>query len=272
MTSGIQNNPNAGAEIYPSPDFVQLALAAELSSKPGEVWSYNNKALNLMAGIIKKVTRQRMDVYIGERLFKPLEIVDFTWSLDSAGNPHVMSGCQIKPKDFIKIGLLLLNKGKFNGTQIISTADVEKLIIPCEQYKGYGLLWWLDYDQSVSVVDDEIISTLKSGGVAEEFIEKAIKAKGIYKSDEEYMGKIVEIFGANPWYYISSTLAQKNLRLRKKEFQGSITYQANGYLGNYIVVDPKSKIVAVRMISHKSFKNEKDGFDDFKSRVLSLTQ
>ncbi len=54
MTTGIQNNPNASIEIHPSPDFVQLALTAELSSKPGEVWSYNNKSLNLMAGIIKR--------------------------------------------------------------------------------------------------------------------------------------------------------------------------------------------------------------------------
>jgi len=72
MTSGLQNHPNASVEIYPSPDFIQLALAAELTSKPGEVWSYNNKSLNLMAGVIKKITGQRMDQYIGERLFQTL--------------------------------------------------------------------------------------------------------------------------------------------------------------------------------------------------------
>lgn len=55
MTSGLQNNPNASAEIYPSPNFVQLALAAELTHKPGEVWAYNNKSLNLMAGIFQKL-------------------------------------------------------------------------------------------------------------------------------------------------------------------------------------------------------------------------
>jgi CubicO group peptidase (beta-lactamase class C family) len=87
MTSGIQNNPNATVEIYPSPDFVQLALAAELSSKPGEKWEYNNKALNLLAGIVKKVSGKRMDVYINNRLFKPLGIKNYGWTLDNAGVP-----------------------------------------------------------------------------------------------------------------------------------------------------------------------------------------
>lgn len=110
MSSGLQNVPNAGEEIYPSNDFVQLALCAELANKPGEIWNYNNKSLNLLGGVIKKITGKRMDNYIRERLFKPLGITNIGWTLDSAGNPHLMSGCQIKPKDFIKIGLLLAKK------------------------------------------------------------------------------------------------------------------------------------------------------------------
>lgn len=74
MTSGIQNDTNASVEIYPSNDFVQLALAAELSKKPGESWEYNNKSLNLTAGVIQKTTGKRMDDYIGEIFFKPLNI------------------------------------------------------------------------------------------------------------------------------------------------------------------------------------------------------
>jgi CubicO group peptidase (beta-lactamase class C family) len=150
MTSGIQNHPNASVEIYPSPDFVQLALAAELSHKPGEIWSYNNKSLNLMAGVIQKITGKRMDVYIGERLFKPLGISDFTWTLDESGNPHVMSGCQIKPIDFAKIGLLLINNGEFNQEKIIAEEHLIEVITPSKQFEKYGMLWWIDYEKSAS--------------------------------------------------------------------------------------------------------------------------
>lgn len=271
MTSGLQNNPNASIEIYPSADFVQLALAAELSNKPGEVWAYNNKSLNLMAGVIKKITGKRMDIYIGERLFRPLGIVDFSWSLDSVGNPHVMSGCQIKPMDFAKLGLLLLNKGRFNNEVVITEKHITEVITPCKQYKGYGMLWWIDYEKTVSIVDDEIINELTKAEVAKEFVQKVIAMKGIYATNDEYYAKVQNVFGENPWEYINKTLGS-NLRLRKKEFNGNTTYRADGYLGNYIIVDPKHKIVAVRMISHQSFENENDNFVDFGKQVLNLTE
>jgi CubicO group peptidase (beta-lactamase class C family) len=271
MTSGLQNNPNASIEIYPSPDFVQLALAAELSNKPGEIWAYNNKSLNLMAAVIKKITGKRMDIYIGERLFKPLGITDFTWSLDSLENPHVMSGCQIMPRDFIKIGLLLLNKGRFNNKVIIGEEPIAEVITPCKQYKGYGMLWWIDYENTVSVIDNEIIKELTKADVSKDFIQKAEKMKGTYNSNENYYAKIQHVFGDNPWEYINATLGS-SLRLRKKEFSGNVTYRADGYLGNYIIVDPKNKIVAIRMISHQSFENENDNFVDFGKHVLNLTK
>ncbi len=270
MTSGIQNNPNASVEIYPSPDFVQLALAAELSDKPGETWNYNNKALNLMAGVIEKITGQRMDLYIGERLFKPLGIIDFTWTLDDAGNPHVMSGCQIQPADFVKIGLLLLNKGKIENNIVIAEKHINEVIRPCPQFPEYGMLWWISYEKTTSTIDDAIINELTNAGLAKEFIEKAKQMKGVYASNDEYYAQIQKVFGDNPWEYISGSLGS-NLRLRKKEFSGNVTYRADGYLGNYIIVDPKNNIVAIRMISHKSFRNENDNFRDFGNLILNLT-
>ena len=270
MTSGIQNNPNAGIEIYPSPNFVQLALAAELSDKPGEVWSYNNKALNLMAGVIQQITKKRMDLYIRERLFKPLDITDFYWTFDDAGNPHVMSGCQVKPIDFAKIGLLLLNKGMYNNKIVIPEKFIAGVTTSCKQYKGYGMLWWLDYEQTISIVDDEIIDELTKASVPNDFIEKVKQMKGTYNSSDEYLAKIRAVFGENPWQYINETLP-KNLQLRKKEFRGNMSYRADGYLGNYIVVDPGTKIVAIRMISGESYKRENDNFREFNKMVLSLT-
>lgn len=272
MTSGLQNHPNASVEIYPSPDFVQLALAAELSTTPGEVWSYNNKSLNLMAGVIQKITGQRMDKYIGERLFKPLGITDFAWSLDPAGNPHVMSGCQIKPIDLAKIGLLLLNKGRFGVIEVIGRKEIAQVIQPCEKFKGYGILWWLDYQQTTTIVDDEIIEKLMAAELPDDFIGKARQLKGVYKTMEEYTAKVEAVFGPDPWQELTEILSAQNLTLKRKEFSGKMTYRADGYLGNYIIVDPETRLVAVRMISHASFKEDKDNFHDFKNEVLKLCE
>ena len=60
-TSGLQNVANAGVELEGAPDLVALALAAELASDPGTTFSYNNKATNLLAGIVERLAGQPMD-------------------------------------------------------------------------------------------------------------------------------------------------------------------------------------------------------------------
>ena len=65
--------PSAYAELervirLARPDFVQLALAVELSDVPGKVFPYNNKAVNLPAGVVQKASGRRMDELIREHL------------------------------------------------------------------------------------------------------------------------------------------------------------------------------------------------------------
>jgi len=270
MTSGIQNNPNATIEIYPSSDFVQLALAAELASKPGEVFSYNNKSLNLLAGVIKKITGKRMDIFIRERLFNPLGIKDFTWTLDDAGNPHVMSGCQIKPSDFVKIGNLVLQKGNYNGKQVVAEKYIDEMVSPCSQFQGYGMLWWIDYEYTSAVIDDEMLVQLTNAQVSPVFMEKFSRMKGSYDSFDAYSKKLFSLFGERGREEIAENLDPKKLRYFKLVRSGAITYRAEGYLGNYIIVDPRTDLVAIRMISDKSFKMENDNFFDFGKLVLDL--
>ena len=143
-TSGLQNNRTT-SEIYPSPDFVQLALAAELSDDPGARFAYNNKAVNLLAGIVQKASGRRMDSYIGEEIFKPMGITDFTWSLDPSGNPHGMAGLQIRAVDLVKIGQMMLDGGTWRGTRVVSE-DWVRLSTgqPGQPHDPTcGLLWWL---------------------------------------------------------------------------------------------------------------------------------
>lgn len=269
MTSGLQNVPNTSLEIYPSPDFVQLALAAEMTHPAGTRWSYNNKALNLMSGIFQKVTGKRMDDYIGDRLFKPLDIVNYSWTLDPAGNPHVMSGCQIRPSDFVKLGLLLLHRGYYNGQEVIASDILEQLLQPGESFKGYGMLWWIDHEQTISVVDDSTLQPIHAAGFDEVFLEKIEQIRGVYDSDEAYIAQVEHVFGENPWNYLSQVLGT-SFPLRRRIFQGSVSYRADGYLGNYLIVDPRTKIVAIRMITHDSYTGPSDNFGDFRKMILSL--
>ncbi len=91
-TSGLQNVANAGEELEGAPDLVRLALG-RAERCPGAVFSYNNKATNLLPGIVERLAGEPLDAYVDARLFKPLGIAHYTWMKDEAGTRWAWPGC-----------------------------------------------------------------------------------------------------------------------------------------------------------------------------------
>ncbi len=142
-TSGLQNTPNAGEEIYPNPDATKLALAAELSDDPGTAFSYNNKATNLLAGIIHQASGLRMDQYLVQTFFIPMGIEHYKFYYDQSGNPHGMAGLQLMATDFAKFGQLILNKGQWQQQQLVSSQYIDEMLAAGQSFtEKCGLLWW----------------------------------------------------------------------------------------------------------------------------------
>jgi CubicO group peptidase (beta-lactamase class C family) len=270
-TSGIQSYPKTGAEIDGSPDLVQLALCAELCDSPGTKFFYNNKAVNLLAGIIEKASGEKMDKYIEETIFKPLGITDINWRCDSAGNPHVMDGLQIFPGDLAKIGILVQNKGKWKNLQIIPEEWFNISLSPGQTINPTcGLLWWLIPDSITYIIDDNQIKYLEEAGVKTDFIEKAKKVKGTYLNQKDYYSKLESVFGTDWQQVLNDNLLSLNLSLSKKEY----TYKgvdANGWLGQYLVIFPEKKLVGVRMIKETNLYNpDTDAFYNFGDMLYKL--
>jgi len=139
-TSGVQDHPSAGVELEPSPDWIQLALAAELSEMPGEHFRYNNKAVNLLAGIVQRVVHQRLDIYLQERLFAPLGITDVAWVYDHVGTPYVAGGLSLVADDLATLGHVVLNRGLWAGQRILSKEWIDLSVAQGQPYYPlYGL-------------------------------------------------------------------------------------------------------------------------------------
>ncbi len=187
-TSGLQNFPNTSVEIYPSPDFVKLALAAEVVDAPGSKFSYNNKAVNLLAGIARIASGRRLDEYCSDELFRPMGITDFGWTLDKAGNPHCMSGLRLKAIDFAKFGQLILNKGLWKGTRLISEKWIEDSIAQGQPHQPIcGLLWWRVLGDTHFQIDDAKFKELESAGVDKGFLDSLTPLKNkVFISQDSY--------------------------------------------------------------------------------------
>jgi CubicO group peptidase (beta-lactamase class C family) len=274
-TSGLQNESTTDVEIYPSPDFVQLALSAELKDAPGEVWAYNNKASNLIPGIVHELTGQPIDVYLKARLFDPIGLTEFHWVKDSAGNPHGMSGFQVSGRELLRIGLFVLNRGKVGDRQLIAPEFFDELAKP--DFAGRmpisGHLWWRLAEATDLVIDDDLLERMRKGGAAPAFVDKLATIRGVYSDNQSvgtahdaYVEAFRRAFGAN---YREELLAQVRASqvgvFPKLVLRNVIGIAARGSYGQDLIVVPEQKLVIVRLVS-----SAKPGFDEVRDSFQNL--
>ncbi len=259
-TSGLQANPST-EEIYASPDFVQLALAAELTSDPGEVFFYNNKAVNLLAGIVQKASGQRMDSYLDARIFAPMGIQDYRWDTDTVGNVQVMSGLRIQAMDLAKIGQMMAGDGVWQGKRLLDSAWIAEMTAQPGQSQNMtcGLLWWLEHKQTGAMVDASILDAWRQGGVPAAYIAGAASLVGKMLPIPVLAAKLNVVFGGHDTKL--KYLYNRNIPQARLVATPTVAYVADGFLGQWLIVVPKEHLVVVRQISEDSFKSiDPDGF------------
>ena len=269
-TSGLQNEKSTSLEIYPSPDFVQLALSAELSSEPGLDFSYNNKATNLLAGVVEKASGKKLDRYLAEELFSKLGIIDFDWSKDKTGNPHGMSGLQIRPKDLLKLGLLVLNEGRFKGEHLLAKTWLEESLKP-QGNLGCGFLWWLLPENIEFSVTDASLELLQERAPVHPSLEAAARMLGSYSSKEELQERLEVVLGAG-FREQKETLTLWKKHLIKPKVENYVGYLADGYQGQYLLILPKERVLAVRMKRWTENHQASDSYSDFAKDVIKWAQ
>ena len=278
-TSGLQNVPMAPAEIYPAPDAIQLALAAELERAPGEGFSYNNKATNLLAGIIAKASGEPMDVFFRDGLFAELDVVPGAWDKDQAGNPYAMAGLPLTAADAAKIGQLVLDHGKWHGKQLVPSDYIDAMLSPGQTLDpSSGLLWWLRPAWMHFSFDPGSLAMLREEGVSEDLVQRLGRALEGARFDgpNALMEGLSERLGEDMSRIRDELVGEHGIgpyRLFEIERGPVAAYEAQGYLGQYIVVVPSAELVAVRQIEAPAGDEpqpETDGYGDFTERVLEL--
>jgi CubicO group peptidase (beta-lactamase class C family) len=275
-TSGLQNLRTTEKEIYPSSDFVQLALAAELDADPGTKWAYNNKAANLVAGVVLKASGKPMDDYMKSALFIPLgmNMEEVHWVRDKAGNPHGMSGFQTTAREFLKLGIFVLNEGKVGQQQLIDPSFFKELAKPGNetQMAMSGHLWWLISDEVDLVIDDELIERMKLKGVDPAFIEKIATAKGNYGDElivDTYQKKMTELFGENYQAELQKNLGGKVV-FPKMKIRSVLGIKASGSFGQELIVIPSQRLVIARLVNSAKPKFDKMGGSFFTLESLAI--
>ena len=145
MTSGVTFNESG---IVSGNDWLESYLNAPVSEKPGTKFQYNSLNSYVLSAIITERTEMPMDEYLKPRLFEPLGITDYLWEKCPRGITKGGWGLFMHTEDMAKLGQLYLNKGKWNGKQIIpeswAEASVTKKVDSIEGTYGYGYQLWME--------------------------------------------------------------------------------------------------------------------------------
>ena len=142
MTSGFKEEENADGNKYR--DQLQYFLSRPMASHPGEQFRYSNDDTDLLGYIIHSLEGQYVDEYAEENLFGPMGITEYYWETEN-GIPHCHSDLYLLPRDMAKIGLLVLDDGKWKDQQLVPKTWVDESTQPhvAESiYYDYGYQWW----------------------------------------------------------------------------------------------------------------------------------
>ncbi|MCK4991811.1 MAG: serine hydrolase, partial [Bacteroidales bacterium] len=122
---------NTGQAVEPSfrnmqsDNWVLAFLAHKVDYKPGTHFKYNSMATYMCSAILQKVTGMTMLDYLTPRLFEPLGIQKPTWETDPMGINVGGWGLSVTTEAISKLGQLYLQKGMWEGKQLLSEAWVE---------------------------------------------------------------------------------------------------------------------------------------------------
>ncbi len=147
MSAGHQGEVKLSADVISAKTF----LAHPVPFKPGTHFLYNTPATFMASAMVQKATGQSVLEYLKPRLFEPLGITDPTWDANFQGISLGGYGLSVRTEDIAKFGQLYLQKGKWNGKQLIPAAWVEEATArqtsngsnpKSDWEQGYGYQFW----------------------------------------------------------------------------------------------------------------------------------
>jgi CubicO group peptidase (beta-lactamase class C family) len=147
------SNPlSVTTESYYGTNLYKTATGVKIVRDPGTLHSYKSGDTELLGLVLQKATGRTLSDYASEKLWQPLGAEHpALWSTDkSNGNEKAFCCFNSNARDFARIGQLMLDSGKWNGTSIIDSAFYRQSITACNipdddglDCDYYGYQWWI---------------------------------------------------------------------------------------------------------------------------------
>lgn len=126
LTMSVGQEPDPTPVVVSDSNWVRRFLALKIAHKPGTTFLYNSMATYMLSAIVQKTTGQRVTDYLKPRLFDPLGISGVDWETDEQGINTGGWGLRVKTEDIARFAQLFLQKGKWQGKQVLPAGWAEE--------------------------------------------------------------------------------------------------------------------------------------------------
>ncbi|WP_248491473.1 serine hydrolase [Tsukamurella sp. PLM1] len=139
--------------LVPDVNTPAQALALPMTHAPGTYFEYSQRGPDLLVHVLERAVGQDIQKYAQRYLFAPLGIdaEDYFWQRDRSGHTYGFAFLFLPPNDMARLGLLLLNRGQWNGKRIIDADYMDQLSTPSNANACYGFLVWLNRAPCIGV-------------------------------------------------------------------------------------------------------------------------
>jgi len=138
-------NEDTMQEQTAQPDWYRFTLDLKMVRAPGEKAVYCSANPNLLGGVLARATGRWLPDLFRELIAEPMAIRRYGMNLTPTGDAYMGGGVRLRPRDFMKVGQIILDGGRWRGRPIVSREFARKSTSPLYELRGihYGYLWWV---------------------------------------------------------------------------------------------------------------------------------
>jgi len=192
MSSGLDCNdhsstsPGRETVLDNKSDWVKATLDLPLTHPPGTEGYYCSGGVAVVGRLVENEVHLRLPDYAQASLFGPLGIsrADWTWNYNLTNADKEYSQIHLRPRDMLKLGILFLDGGRWQGRQIISESWVHASLAEHSHVDNvsYGYFWWRH------------MFTVKTPGGTRQFVIAAAQGNGGQKIYVAPQFRLVAVF------------------------------------------------------------------------------
>ncbi|WP_170828399.1 serine hydrolase domain-containing protein [Chryseobacterium soldanellicola] len=131
-------------------DLAQQAFGIEITQMPGQKYEYQSVSAQLLGLALKKAIGKELAAYLSEKIWKPLGMeFPAKWSIDEKGMEKAFCCIHATPRDFAKIGQLIMQNGSWDGRSLISKDYCERLLTPTKENDAFCYTIWANNESDI---------------------------------------------------------------------------------------------------------------------------